>query len=136
MFIKAIKGNVEKGTLIQNKGSFKLAAKETPKKAPKGEGKAKAAKGEGKAAKAGGNAKKEKKDPNKPKGALSAYMFYVKNNRDRVIKENKGLSFGEVGKKCGEEWAALDAKGKKKYEDMNAEDKKRYAKEMEAYEKK
>jgi structure-specific recognition protein 1 len=77
--------------------------------------------------------KKEKKDPNKPKGALSAYMFYTKHNRKRISEENEGIKFGEVGKKCGEEWAALDAMGKKKYEDMNAEDKKRHTKEMEAY---
>jgi hypothetical protein len=77
--------------------------------------------------------KKEKKDPNKPKGALTAYMFYAKNNRERIVAENEGIQFGEVGKKCGEEWAALDAKDKKKYEDMNAEDKKRHGKEMEAY---
>ena len=77
--------------------------------------------------------KEEKKDPNKPKGALSAYMFYMKLNRKRISEENEGIKFGEVGKKCGEEWAALDAMGKKKYEDMNAEDKKRHTKEMEAY---
>ena len=77
--------------------------------------------------------KKEKKDPNKPKGALTAYDFYTKHNRGRIKEENEGLASGEVGKKCGEEWAALDAMDKKKYEDMSAEDKKRNVMEMEAY---
>jgi hypothetical protein len=32
-------------------------------------------------------------------------------------------------------WAALDEMGRKQYEDKNAEDKKRYKREMEAYNK-
>jgi hypothetical protein len=36
------------------------------------------------------------------------------------------VSFGEVGKLMGAAWKALDADGKKKYEDLAAKDKARY----------
>jgi hypothetical protein len=42
--------------------------------------------------------------------------------------------FFQVGKMCGKEWAAIDAMSMKKYEAMNAEDRKRHIKEMAAYE--
>jgi hypothetical protein len=70
-----------------------------PKPSPKKAGKPAVAKAAGKAKKGA------KKDPNKPKQGLSAYMFYVKANRQRIIDENEGISFGEVGKKCGAEWS-------------------------------
>jgi histone H1/5 len=93
VFAKAIKSSVESGKLIPVKGSFKLAAaaKKPAKKATKAAGGKKATKG--------------KKDPNKPKQGLSAYMFYMKANRQRIIDENEGIAFGEVGKKCGAEWS-------------------------------
>jgi hypothetical protein len=52
-------------------------------------------------------------------------MWYVKLNRQRIIDEHEGLSFGGVGKKLGEEWRALDARRKQKYEDMSVNDSRR-----------
>lgn len=39
---------------------------------------------------------KKKKDPNAPKRAMSAYMFYMNSNRDKFKEENPELSFGEL----------------------------------------
>ena len=50
---------------------------------------------------------KAKKDPNAPKKALSAFMFFSKANRNRIVDENEGCSFGEVGKYLGEEWKSV-----------------------------
>lgn len=50
---------------------------------------------------AGAAAKKEKKprkkkDPNAPKKALSAFMFFSNTNRERVKTANPGIPFGQV----------------------------------------
>jgi len=39
----------------------------------------------------------------------------------------------DIAKIGGEQWAALSASEKKKYEDLNAKDKERYEREMKAY---
>ncbi|KAG1201444.1 hypothetical protein G6F35_012288 [Rhizopus arrhizus] len=40
--------------------------------------------------------KRGKKDPNAPKRALSAYMFFSQANREKVIKENPEAKFGKL----------------------------------------
>lgn len=54
---------------------------------------------------AGAPAKKEKKprkkkDPNAPKKALSAFMYFSNANRERVKTSNPGIPFGQVGLAC------------------------------------
>lgn len=44
--------------------------------------------------------KKAKKDPNAPKKALSAYMIYMSENRERVKKANPDAGFGELVRIC------------------------------------
>lgn len=41
---------------------------------------------------------RKKKDPNAPKKALSAFMFFSNANRERVKTTNPGVAFGQV---CG-----------------------------------
>ena len=74
-----------------------------------------------------------KKDPNAPKRALSAFMFFSQEMRPKVKEENAEASFGELGKLIGVAWKNVSEEEKKKYEDMNKEDKERYDKEMAAY---
>jgi hypothetical protein len=56
--------------------------------------------------------KKEKKvkDPNAPKRPLAAYMFFCKEKREEIKKEegNEKLTFGEVGKLLGERWKTVE----------------------------
>jgi structure-specific recognition protein 1 len=40
--------------------------------------------------------KKAKKDPNAPKRAMSAYMFFMNQNRDRIKKENPEAAFTDI----------------------------------------
>ncbi len=63
---------------------------------------------------------------------LSAFMFFMKEGRARITAECGFSKLRSVGKKCGEEWAALDAmKRRKKYDDMHAaEDRKRHIKKV------
>ncbi|CAR23688.1 HMG box domain-containing protein [Lachancea thermotolerans] len=76
---------------------------------------------------------RRKKDPNAPKRALSAYMFFANENRDIVRAENPGVTFGQVGRLLGDKWKALTDEEKQPYEAKHAADKKRYESEKELY---
>lgn len=77
--------------------------------------------------------KKRKKDPNAPKRSKSAFMFFAKERRPELVKSNPKWSFGEFGRKMGEEWRSMSDKKKAKYNNQAAADKVRYAKEMDGY---
>ena len=74
-----------------------------------------------------------KKDPNAPKRALSAYMFFANENRDIVRSENPDVTFGQIGRLLGERWKALTAEDKQPYEAKAEADKNRYESEKELY---
>lgn len=76
---------------------------------------------------------RRKKDPNAPKRALSAYMFFANEQRDIVRSEHPGIAFGQIGKALGEKWKALDKKGRGPYEAKALADKKRYELEKAEY---
>ncbi|KAL6939669.1 Non-histone chromosomal protein 6 [Hanseniaspora osmophila] len=76
---------------------------------------------------------RKKKDPNAPKRALSAYMFFANENRDIVRAENPGISFGQVGKMLGEKWKQLSEDEKAPYDAKAGADKKRYESEKQLY---
>ncbi|KAI8462425.1 MAG: structure-specific recognition protein-domain-containing protein [Monoraphidium minutum] len=76
---------------------------------------------------------RKKKDPNAPKKAMSGFMYFSTENRERVKRDNEGIAFGQVAKVLGEEWKALDTEGRAKYEAMAAKDKERYAAAMAEY---
>jgi len=79
--------------------------------------------------------KKEKKikDPNAPKRALSAFMFFSKEERQNVLKDNPSFKVPEVGKELGLRWGKCSDKSK--FEELAAEDKARYEEEMKNYQK-
>ncbi|EIE79999.1 hypothetical protein G6F46_001817 [Rhizopus delemar] len=70
--------------------------------------------------------KRGKKDPNAPKRALSAYMFFSQANREKVIKENPEAKFGEIGKILGAKWKEMTEEEKKPFVEKAEADKKRY----------
>ncbi|KAK5773840.1 high-mobility group nucleosome-binding protein PWA37_003813 [Arxiozyma heterogenica] len=76
---------------------------------------------------------RRKKDPNAPKRALSAYMFFANENRDIIKSENPDVSFGQVGKLLGEKWKALSPEEREPYEAKAKADKRRYESEKELY---
>ncbi|KAE9387035.1 hypothetical protein BT96DRAFT_838275, partial [Gymnopus androsaceus JB14] len=69
-----------------------------------------------------------------PKRALSAYMFFSQDWRERIKAENPDAGFGEVGKLLGAKWKELDDEEKKPYVEQAAKDKERAEEEKEAYE--
>jgi len=80
-----------------------------------------------------GAKKKKKKDPNAPKKATSAYMFYMSQNRSRVKEENPDATFGELAKLVAAEFKQLSGEGLQKYKEMERKDKERYQREMASY---
>ena len=81
----------------------------------------------------GGKKKKKKKDPNAPKGARGSYMFFSNAKRAELKAARPDITFGELATETSALWKAATADDKKPFEDMAAEDKRRYQKEMESY---
>ncbi|EPY41254.1 high mobility group protein B3 [Angomonas deanei] len=72
--------------------------------------------------------KKAKKDPNAPKRAKNAYMFFATEFRTK----HPELSMIEQTKAAGEAWRNLADDAKKPYEAMAAKDRERYENEKSA----
>jgi hypothetical protein len=77
--------------------------------------------------------KKAKKDPNAPKGALSAFMIFSNETRPKIKSSEPELKLTEVSKKIGEMWKALTEAQKKPYVKKAEKDKERYEKEKKAF---
>jgi structure-specific recognition protein 1 len=75
---------------------------------------------------------KKEKDENKPKRPQTAFFLWMNENREKIKKENPGISLTEVTKKAGELWKEK-VKDKSKWEQKAAEAKKIYEKEMAEY---
>jgi hypothetical protein len=112
-------------------GDEKAKSKKSEKKEKK-EPKEKKAKRE----KATTNKSTLKKDPNAPKKPLTAYILYSNANRERIKQENPDIKFTDVAKALAAEWNDLSEAAKKKYTDLNAQDKIRYENEMKVYDPK
>jgi hypothetical protein len=79
--------------------------------------------------------KKEKKskDPNAPTKPKNAYIFYSSERRPQIKAKNKDMNPKEITKQISEEWNKMTEKQKKKYNDLAADDRVRYANEMKDY---
>merc|ERR1711915_340402 len=74
---------------------------------------------------------KKEKDENKPKRPQSAYFLWLNDNREKIKKENPGISITELTKMAGQKWRELD--DKKEWEDRAAEAKVEYEEAMKEY---
>jgi hypothetical protein len=63
--------------------------------------------------KAAAKKEKKKKDPNAPKRPLAPYMFYCKEQREKVKANQPDITFGEIGKVLGQQWSSMSEKEKK-----------------------
>jgi hypothetical protein len=78
--------------------------------------------------------RRKRKDPNAPKRAVGAYVFFTKDERPKILEEFKeGIKFAEMGKLLGERWRGLDPDEKRKYEMMAAQDRDRLQSELKVY---
>ncbi|XP_034557138.1 high mobility group-T protein-like [Notolabrus celidotus] len=76
-----------------------------------------------------------RKDPNKPRGKMSSYAYFVQTCREEHKKKHPeaSVNFSEFSKKCSERWKSMSPKEKGKFEDLAKIDKVRYDKEMLSY---
>ena len=74
------------------------------------------------------------KDPNKPKGRMSAYAFFLKGKREAYRQQDKDVQFTAFSKECADEWNEFSPDKKTKYNTLAEADKLRYKREMDVYE--
>eukprot|EP00126_Sphaerothecum_destruens_P003977 Sdes_comp17824_c0_seq1m7089 len=80
-----------------------------------------------------GKGKRAKKDPNAPKRAMSAYMYFASDIRPALQAQNPSMPITEIATIIGERWRNLSAKQKQPYEKLHEQDKARYEREMETF---
>ena len=73
--------------------------------------------------------KKRKRNPNLPKRAKSAYIYFIEANMDRIKRDNPQLKTTEVISQLAASWRRMNKNDKTKYESLAAKDKIRYQNE-------
>ena len=80
---------------------------------------------------------KKMKDPNKPKKAKTAFMFYCDAHRPALMKAQKAkdgkINIGEIAKELGKKWKSLTDKDKKPFNTKAAKGKEAHAQAMKVY---
>jgi len=78
-------------------------------------------------------AKKQKRDANAPKGAKSAWLYFMDAKREEVKAANPTFALGDISKRLGEMWKAMSSEDKQPFEEQARADRERYKEEMEEY---
>jgi len=79
---------------------------------------------------------KRERDPNQPKQATNAYMFFQKERRESIKKQYPELkTLPLMAKKMGEIWKGFTEEDKRPFVEMATKDKKRYEVDMALYKK-
>lgn len=70
--------------------------------------------------------------PDKPRGRMTAYAFFVQTCRSehKKLHPDESVQFAEFSRQCSERWKTMSEKEKKKFHDLADEDKTRYSLEM------
>ena len=79
--------------------------------------------------------RKKRKDQKKlrPKPALSPYMFFVCETRNKVAEAHKTAQFPDIGRMLGQMWNSMTDSEKQPFFDKSKQDRVRYSGEMELY---
>lgn len=76
---------------------------------------------------------KKNRDPNKPKGRMSPYAFFVQERRAQYRQKGQEVKFTEFSKECADLWRGMNEDQKKKYVKYADADRERYRSEMAQY---
>ena len=83
---------------------------------------------------------KAPKDPNKPKRAKTAFMYYCEQHRPALLEKEKKkgqkINIGNIAKALGKSWKKLKDGDKSKWNSLALKDKERYEKEIAEYNEK
>jgi HMG (high mobility group) box len=79
--------------------------------------------------------RKRKKEavPGAPKKPLNGYMHFSADARGKIRQENPKWTLGEIGKELGRLWKEMDVEARAPYMEKVAQDKIRYARELEEF---
>ena len=77
--------------------------------------------------------KKRRKDPNAPKQAKTAYLYFAEKERIKLTQQSPDMKPPEIMTTLGARWHALSEKNRKTYDKMAEKDKLRFDVEMKAY---
>jgi hypothetical protein len=75
---------------------------------------------------------KKVKSAGEPKKPKTPFLYFSMSQRKAVQEADPSLDFGALNKKLGELWKALDADGRREYEEQGNADRQRYEREMTA----
>lgn len=82
---------------------------------------------------AGSMGRKRLRDPQKPKRAMTAFLFFHAERRAVLKAEFPQLGFEELGRRVGAAWKSVGAEERKRFEEMAAVDRERLTLEMATY---
>eukprot|EP01029_Cantina_marsupialis_P028390 TRINITY_DN776099_c0_g1_i1.p1 TRINITY_DN776099_c0_g1~~TRINITY_DN776099_c0_g1_i1.p1 ORF type:complete len:283 (-),score=74.74 TRINITY_DN776099_c0_g1_i1:235-1083(-) len=77
--------------------------------------------------------KARKKNVGVPKRPLSAYNFFFRERRPKILEDEGDLTFSELGKIIGTKWSSMNQSAKKQFEQMATNDRKRYSEEVRVF---
>ena len=78
---------------------------------------------------------KRRRDPNAPKRPMTAFMYFAREERPKVMKDNPNFSVPEIGKELGARWRKLEDNERAKFDALAAKDMARYQAQMKKYKK-
>ena len=110
------KSDEKDGSAHETQGDAQASSEEAPKACAKPQDK-----------------KKKKRDPNAPKGARTAFMFYKLANRDALKASHPDAKAAEINTLLSKHWKELDKEAKEPYQEQAKADKKRHVKETAEY---
>eukprot|EP00053_Salpingoeca_punica_P008914 m.79620 g.79620 ORF g.79620 m.79620 type:complete len:218 (+) comp14802_c0_seq2:2085-2738(+) len=76
---------------------------------------------------------RRKRDPSKPTGPMSAYLFFSQALRAKLKEQDPKLSMAEMTRRIGEKWRVLDEDGRRPFQELAEKDRLRYKREMLSY---
>jgi hypothetical protein len=76
-----------------------------------------------------GKSRRRYKDPSAPKNPMSAYLFFVAEERTKLSGTADSQRFSEVARSLGEKWRSMSAADRAPYVELARRDKERYLKE-------
>ena len=80
--------------------------------------------------KKGNDEEEEEAKELQPKRALSAYIYFASEYREELVKKNPDMPQKEIMTECGKRWNEMSDGQKKKFNDLNAQDKLRQEKQL------
>ncbi|XP_003745023.1 non-histone chromosomal protein 6 isoform X2 [Galendromus occidentalis] len=81
------------------------------------------------------NSDRPRRDPDRPKRAMTAYIYFCKEQRRLLSQSGLKLPLGDITREIAKRWKQVSPEQRQHFEQLAAADKQRYRDEMEAFRK-